>query len=112
MTFVISEGITNLHLTVGEIEYKNFLAQQHTVKNANLPHMEAVAGDLSGSLELSVRLWAELGTGFNCITEISVKEKSSFTSNEGMKIIVSAAASQVREDALGRQTACLFRFPV
>lgn len=98
-----------MHLTVGEIEYKNYLAQQHTVKNANLPHMEAVAGDLSGSLELSVRLWVELGTGFNCITEISVKEKSAFTSNEGMKIIVSAAASQVR-GTLGRKTALHVNF--
>ena len=86
-----------MHLTVGEIEYKNFLAQQNTVKNANLSHMEAVAGDLSGSLELYVRLWVELGSGFNCITNISVQEKSQFTSNEGMKIVVSAAASQVRK---------------
>ena len=84
-----------MHLTVGEIEYKNFLAQQNNLKTANLSHMEAVAGDLSGSLELYVRLWAELGSGFNCITKLSVQEKSQFTSNEGMKIIVSAAAAQV-----------------
>lgn len=88
-----TEGITHVHVTVGETEYKGFHAQQGTLKKANLPHLEVVAGDLSGSLEVKIFLWTQHGTGFNCITRITVKERGQI-STEGMKVLVSAAASE------------------
>jgi len=91
---ILQEGITHFHLTVGEMEYKAFQGQQNTFKGASLPHMEVVANDLSGSLELNVHLWTQIGVGLDCITQLVVKEKSEHISNEGMKLLVSDGASK------------------
>ena len=59
-----------------------------------MPHMESVINDLSGSLELKVHLWTQIGVGLDCITQLVIKEKSEHISNEGMKLLVSDGTSK------------------
>jgi len=71
----MQQGVTGLHLTLGEGETKAFYLQQDMLRTSGKPYFEMLPGDLSNTMRMQVCLWFMKGAGAECITNIEVKNK-------------------------------------
>jgi len=82
---VCIEGIVDLQFTLGDRETKTFQVTQNQLKLAKLPYFERIPEDISGGLNLLIYLWKLEGSGKDCLTQLTIVEKPSYLSNEGMR---------------------------